>query len=336
VAGDLFATGVASRRTVERAAAEIARLVAARIRTVILPGDLDPDDRASVYRAYDLRALAGSREEDDLVTVLDVDRPAVHLASLDAVVTGVPGRGDGAVPSLSGLSASVADLPAAAWRLGVAHAAPDVIGGELPVAEIAAAGVDYLALGKAAVRATGREGDVSWGVPGSPEQVVVERPEPGSVLLVTLDLKGDARSVTTDARTTGRTTYRDEVLDVASVRSQEALVAQLRRSADPDQVLEVRLAGRLVDELVIDPAAVEDALKGDYLRIRVRDTSQPELTTGELPPSDTVAGAFIRSVEGRIADLAASGEPDADEEAAELREVLRLGRRLLAGAEVVA
>ena len=33
-------------------------------------------------------------------------------------------------------------------------------------------------------------------------------------------------------------------------------------------------------------------------------------------------------------DLEATGEPDADEEAAALREVLRLGRRLLAGQEV--
>ena len=74
VAGDLFATGMASRRTVERAAAEIGRLAVARIRTVILPGHHDPDDRASVYHAYDLAALAGARDGDDLVSVLT--RPA--------------------------------------------------------------------------------------------------------------------------------------------------------------------------------------------------------------------------------------------------------------------
>jgi hypothetical protein len=58
------------------------------------------------------------------------------------------------------------------------------------------------------------------------------------------------------------------------------------------------------------------------------------LTTGDLPPADTVAGAFTRGVEGRIADLEAADDPSADEEAAFLREVLRLGRRLLAGEEV--
>jgi hypothetical protein len=55
---------------------------------------------------------------------------------------------------------------------------------------------------------------------------------------------------------------------------------------------------------------------------------------GDLPPGDTVAGAFVRSVEGRIADLEATGDPDAEEEASGLRQVLRLGRRVLAGEEV--
>jgi hypothetical protein len=50
-----------------------------------------------------------------------------------------------------------------------------------------------------------------------------------------------------------------------------------------------------------------------------------------LPPEDTIAGALIRDLESRIA--AADGEGRADE-AAELREVLRLGRLLLAGHEV--
>jgi hypothetical protein len=58
------------------------------------------------------------------------------------------------------------------------------------------------------------------------------------------------------------------------------------------------------------------------------------MTEGILPPPDTIAGAFIREVEGRIAELeAADGEAQATE-AAELRDILRLGRLLLAGQEV--
>jgi hypothetical protein len=55
---------------------------------------------------------------------------------------------------------------------------------------------------------------------------------------------------------------------------------------------------------------------------------------GALPPAETISGAFIRNVEGRIADLEASGDEPAELEADELRDVLRLGRLLLAGQEV--
>ena len=60
----------------------------------------------------------------------------------------------------------------------------------------------------------------------------------------------------------------------------------------------------------------------------------PPLTTGVLPSAETIPGAFIRNVEGRIAELEAGGDPAAVDEAAELRDVLRLGRLLLAGHEV--
>ena len=53
-----------------------------------------------------------------------------------------------------------------------------------------------------------------------------------------------------------------------------------------------------------------------------------------IPPAETISGAFIRNVEGRIADLEASGDAMAVREAEELRDVLRLGRLLLAGHEV--
>jgi hypothetical protein len=62
------------------------------------------------------------------------------------------------------------------------------------------------------------------------------------------------------------------------------------------------------------------------------------MTEGALPSPDTVAGAFIRDLEARIAELeastAAEGGADATAEAGELRDALRLGRLLLAGHEV--
>jgi hypothetical protein len=59
IAGDLFDSNVQPRRSVERVAAELKRLTEARIRTVIIPGTHDCFDRASIYRAYDISAMAG-------------------------------------------------------------------------------------------------------------------------------------------------------------------------------------------------------------------------------------------------------------------------------------
>src|SRR6187551_2814107 len=84
IAGDLFDSNVQPRRSVERVAAELRRLVESKIRTVVIPGTHDCYDRASVYRAYDLAAMAGSAPGDDLVTVLDPDRASIHLPALDA------------------------------------------------------------------------------------------------------------------------------------------------------------------------------------------------------------------------------------------------------------
>src|SRR5512142_3379123 len=88
VAGDLFDSNAQPRRSVERVAAELARLTKARIRVVLIPGTHDVYDRASVYRAYDLVALAGLPPNSDLLTVLNPDRPEVLLPALDAVVYG--------------------------------------------------------------------------------------------------------------------------------------------------------------------------------------------------------------------------------------------------------
>ena len=88
VAGDLFDSNTQPRRSVERVAAELHRLAEARIRTVLIPGTHDVYDRASVYRAHDLPAMAGSGPGDDLVTVLTPDRRAVLLEPLGLAVHG--------------------------------------------------------------------------------------------------------------------------------------------------------------------------------------------------------------------------------------------------------
>src|SRR4051794_30864741 len=88
VAGDLFDSNVQPRRSVERVGHELGRLVKARIRAILAPGTHDVYDRASVYRAYDLPGMAGSKSADPFVTLLTPDRPWVHVEALDAIVHG--------------------------------------------------------------------------------------------------------------------------------------------------------------------------------------------------------------------------------------------------------
>src|SRR5512143_3971828 len=122
IAGDLFDSNVQPRRSVERVAAELKRLGAARIRTVIIPGTHDVYDRSSVYRAYDLPALAGTRPAEEMVTVLTPEQPWVHLAALDAVVYG-PVFATKRAPHNPLRDLSAVATPPATWKIGMLHAA---------------------------------------------------------------------------------------------------------------------------------------------------------------------------------------------------------------------
>ena len=312
IAGDLFDSNVQPRRSVERVAAELKRLAEARIRSVIIPGTHDVYDRASIYRAYDLAALAGCAPDDDLVTVLDPEHPWVHLGALDAVVHGRVFATKRAPHSpLEGLSAASAGTaasddatpPAATWRIGMVHGSIAIPGRTehdevvITTEEIAASGLDYLALGHWHSMQTGKAGGVSYAYAGAPEAVALDQDRAGKVLLVELDERAGKRVVTISDRQVGRTRFEKAEIDAATVDSQPALVALLAARADPDLVLDVRLVGIRRDELDLDPLEMETSLTGSFLKVRLRDGSVPALTDGPLPSPDTIAGAFIRDLE---------------------------------------
>jgi DNA repair exonuclease SbcCD nuclease subunit len=200
--------------------------------------------------------------------------------------------------------------------------------------EIAATGLDYLALGHWHSTQQGRAGSTTYAYSGAPEPVAVNQDGAGKVLLVELVEQDGDRLIRVDERRVGRTHFEKLALDAARLGSQPELVAALAARADPDLVLDVRLTGVRPDELDVDPTEVEEQLKEAFLRVRVRDVSQPALSQGALPSPDTIAGAFIRDVEARIAELEADPGDASLLEAAELRDVLRLGRLLLGGHEV--
>ena len=340
IAGDLFDSNTQPKRSVDRVAAELKRLAAASIRTVIIPGTHDCYDRASIYRSHDLAAMAGSGPDDDMVTVLTPDQGSVHLKACDLVVHGtVFGTKRAPFSPLRDLHVTQPD-ETATWHVGMVHGAlaiPGKTDGDEVVVtkeEIAATGLDYLALGHWHSSQKGKAGGTTYAYSGAPEPVAVNQDGAGNVLIVTLDEQAGKRTVTVEERRVGLTRFEKLDLDAAKIANQPDLVAKLQARADPDLVLEARLTGVRPDELDINTDEVEDQLHGSFLRIRVRDAATPALSAGSLPSPDTIAGAFIRDVEARIAELEADPANASASEAAELRDVLRLGRLLLAGHEV--
>jgi DNA repair exonuclease SbcCD nuclease subunit len=342
ISGDLFDSNVQPRRSVQRVAAELRRLVDARIRTVIIPGTHDVYDRASIYRAYDLPTMAGSTARDAWVTVLQPDRPYVHLPACDAIVHGRVFATKRAPHSpLQGFVADVEGIEAT-WRIGMVHGSIAIPGKTdrdevvITTDEIAASGLDYLALGHWHSAQIGKAGTVTYAYAGAPEAVALDQDRAGKVLLIECSADATTRSVKVQEHPVGATRFERLELDASGLTSQPTLIATLTAKADPDVVLDVRLVGVRPDELDLDTDEVETALAGSFLKIRVRDVSMPALTEGVLPSVDTVAGAFIRDLEARIAELEAAADrsPARTAEAAELRDALRLGRLLLAGHEV--
>jgi DNA repair protein SbcD/Mre11 len=335
IAGDLFDSNVQPRRSVERTAAQLKRLVEGRIRFVIAPGTHDVFDRASIYRAYDLPALAGA-VGSDLATVLDPDHPDVHLKALDLVVHGRCFATKRAPYSpLQGLDVSKDDR--GEWHVGLLHAAlaiPGQTDGDDVVVtqeEIAATHLDYLALGHWHSTTKGKAGKTVYAYSGAPEPIAVDQDRAGNVLLVGLDAPDGKKRVTIEERKVGRTHFERQQLDAATVGSQPQLVSKLAEQADPDLVLDIELIGVRPDELDLHVEEVESQLAGRFLKIRVRDHSVAPLPEGALPSQETVLGAFIRDLEGQIAEVEATDDAAT---AGELRDALRLGRLLLAGAEV--
>jgi DNA repair exonuclease SbcCD nuclease subunit len=358
IAGDLFDSNVQPQRSVERVAAELGRLKTARIRTVILPGTHDVYDRASIYRAYDLRALSGSGANEEWLTVLTPEQPWIRIGACDALVVGVVHPTKRAPrEALAAALAAVPEDVTATWRIGLVHGALAIPGrtdgDEVVVTtdEIAASGLDYLALGHWHSAQRGTASGTTWAYSGAPEPVAVDQDNAGNVLLVTLDESKGRHLVGIEEVKVGRTRFLALPLDARDIVSQPALVERLAAEADPDLVLDVRIGGVRPDTLDLDTSEVEAALRDRFLRVRVRDRSVPALTEGTLPSQDTIVGAFIRDLESRIAELeataatngtggdgrtaAATTDPsEPADEAGELRDALRLGRLLLAGHEV--
>jgi exonuclease SbcD len=337
VAGDLFDSNTQPRRSVEAVAAQFKRLADAGISVALLPGTHDVYDAASVYRAYDLPAMAGHPAgAGDGVVVLSPEHRDQRYPRLDLTIHGFsfPTKRAPHGP-LEGFH--VAPDDPSRWHIGVIHGALAIPGkteGDEVVfraEEVAASGLDYLALGHWHSFQQGRAGNVVWAYSGAPEPVALDQDQAGNVVLVGLEGEGPDKRVTIEPRRVGRTRVEVLEIDLGVTESQTALEQAIVAKADPDAILDVRLRGVWREALDLDADELERSVAPHFLRVRVRNQAVPELPVADLPPEDTIAGAFVRDLAARIDEAAKAGRAT-DE--AELRDALRLGRLLLAGHEV--
>jgi DNA repair exonuclease SbcCD nuclease subunit len=337
ICGDLFDSNAQPRRLVQDAAHELGRLAAAGIRSVLIPGTHDCYEPGSIYQVFDLREEAGLPADTDLLTVLTPDVPDVVFHALDLVVYGrvSPTKTLSRSP-LAGFATAAESR--ARWKVAMIHGSRTIPGKVerddvlFTDAEVAASGLDYLALGHWHSFTSGTAGSTTWAYAGAPEPVALDQDGAGQVLLVELALRDGKKTVELTQLPVGRTRFQALDIDAATITSQAALTDQLRAMADPDLVLDVRLLGVSSDRFDLDATKVAEDVGDRFLRIRVRDLSKAALPEGPLPPPDTIAGAFLRDLEGRIEAAEATGD---EANAADAREILRLGRLLLEDASQV-
>lgn len=334
ICGDLFDSNSQPRRSIERAAAEIKRLVDHHIRVVVIPGTHDSYDAGSIYRVFDLPAVVSGDADGDAsrCVVLTDQQGSATFPELDATVHARVFATKHAPNSpLAGFAPGEAGK-GTRLQIGMIHGARYVAGQVesddviFTDAEIAASGLDYLALGHWHSFQQGRAGKTTWAYSGAPEPVQIDQDGAGQVLIVTLDGAADETDVRIEPRPVGKTRLQKLTVDAATLTSQVELIRRLGEMADPDLVLDVRLVGVTPDALDLHLDEVSQQLEGSFLRLRLVDQSVAALPEGALPPTDTIAGAFVRSLQARITAQEAGGDADG---AAELREALRVGRLLL-------
>jgi exonuclease SbcD len=338
IGGDLFDSNSQPRRSVERAAAEIHKLVARHVPVVIIPGTHDCYEPGSIYRAFDLAQLAGAAPDSNLVTVLTDARGQVDFSQIGVSVLSrvFPAKRAAESPLIAMKAAAekarAEGSTAGNHLVGMIHGSiaqpgrfeqDEVI---VTTEEIAASGLDYLALGHVHSFREGRSGGVAWAYSGAPEPVALDQDGAGQVLIVNLEERDGKRSVSIEPRPVGKTRFRKLELDGATVTSQAALATQLRELADPDLVLDARIVGVRPAELDLNLDELVHQLEGSFLKLRLRDVSVVGLPEDIAAPADTILGALTRDFRARIDDHETRGDT---ERAAELREALRLSVALL-------
>ncbi len=296
IAGDLFDSVPAARVQLGFAAEQVARLGEAAIPACVIAGNHDPLGEGSASLWRDLGARCPH------LTVFGPDLEARTFLERDLTVVGRSVSGGLSTESpLAGLPVSRRTR----YLVGLAHGSvqrPDLPArfGLVTPEEIAASGLDYLALGDwHSARDVSSAGVSAW-YSGSPEMIDVDQADSGSVCLVTLGAPGDVEVV---RRRVGRRRAVRLALDLATAGGPEAVERTIRAHTDPDTALVVTLTGLagLADRVNVE--RLRENLAPEFFRLEIRDEShlRPEVIEPSEYPENTVIGRFVRQMYEQIA-----------------------------------
>lgn len=297
IAGDLFDRRDPAGDTVEFALAQLGRLAAADppIHAALLPGTHDCWTDAGLWRSPRLCGLG------ETVHLLAGPEPVtLHLPHLNLALHGCAHQcGRAGQRPLCALRAD----PAVAHNVGVAHGSferGDVADDSMfSATEIAATGMDYLALGHwDTLWCDFTQGTVVAINPGGLEVQGFGEREPGVAALVTLD-EGAAR---VERLPIGRLRATTLSVDVGELTGTEALVVRLAEHADPDLLLRVELTGLAAPGVLIDAEEARARLADSFFAVRIEDASHPALAAldeAQLEGRLTL-GRFVELARARI------------------------------------
>lgn len=314
IAGDLFDSREVSKTLLAQVAYRMQDLSAVGIPVCLTPGTHDPYGTGSIYLSPELSGIEG------LTVFTTEEMTPVRFPELNCEVYGnanmKPFENRYPLERLK-----VADD--IRWRIGMVHASfemPDLVDDTYVVTpeQVAASGLDYLALGHIHSFSDRSKGEVTAFYPGSPEMVRMQKGDTGKVLVVELD----EEEIWVRPHRTGRLTY-DEMTIKAEEATGGGLVAVLENRGDPGTVMQLNIEGMRPPGYP-DVAEVVEALSDLYFLVKVNDRSWPAPATidpAAYPPGSP-ASEYLKVMEGRLAEASSS-------EQEEIKEAMMVGLSLL-------
>jgi|BarGraNGADG00312_2_1021985.scaffolds.fasta_scaffold00487_7 DNA repair protein SbcD/Mre11 len=312
ICGDLFDSAFPTPDIVGEVVYQLERLENEGIWSFITPGTHDRLQPGSAYMGKDFGGLAHLHifKEKEFAPF------AIEALGLSVYGRATTSEGKDVLKDFRADDESM-------WRVGMLHASLLLPGkverDEMLVSadSIARSGLNYLALGHWHSTADYSQGGVTTYYSGPPEPLDMGKGEEGAVLLVELEEGSPARinPVTTGTRRMLRLD-----IDAADLAGPSALYTYLRQMADPDLVMEARIAGICGEEWAdLDWDKMEEEVAPLFFHFHL-EASPAELSRYDIDafPEKTVMGKFLRLAEDEI------GRREG-EEALIAEEALRLG-----------